>query len=794
MSASVFGSNRYEYFKNVGGLSHAPKSSRSISTYAKNVRGIPQVVFKSVKSGFASGYIGLSAQMSYVLGKAERVIDPSGHLDGECQVDRKVSDKLASKWVDSWQKTAKDGKHSMHLVASFPEKTPVGIVECIVRDTCEELLSQGRNRFEFVAAIHSDTSHPHGHIIVNRRNAEGEWFYLAKDHEYNYDVFKDSLVSHAARYGVELVNSSRLSRGITDYPTDSRNVAMKGLEGKIVRFDYAPYQHKSKGSDSFYITLNTKFGERTLWGLGLADVLNQSSATVGDTVLIRHEGKKPIQLTDKQGNVIQAHRNSWMLKHNGYEYGLSEGNSEVTKPDATNAAVDRRSAVIVREAGIYQRFSQAVSGTYTALHLAFNAAATSLRSGRTVNDYINFMESKMTSNSLDSDTNQLMQKIDTAKDQLASVWENIPHMSPVERPEVESRYFEAVGNLDHILIGERRREFVDKAEDTIYSDEHRKKFGQRLPPQSIIRLEQYGIKTDEIEARSKVENVSNVLEAYWLERDAQAIAAHQNIDMTTENGRELAFKKVEELHTGLMGDVDGLQLGNRADWNDYRQVSQDIANAADADRQAEIKEHVERVAAKSPAYAELVSHSLDAAQPHGQAEYKGYIQPADRHLTNAIAEANHFDLSDKRGYVDLDKLVERQNFGLSSHDTISNIRDLTRLSSNSFEDNRRLIEGMEEVLGKQGLRDLQNGNVSNLAEKFKEAGINIDQKEAFAIADKYVTAMKDHGYDMKQTEKSLEIEKNLSDLETDKQQLETERSLAESKRQDDLKDTSKLGL
>lgn len=44
MSASVFGSNRYEYFKNVGGLSHAPKSSRSISTYAKNVRGIPQVV------------------------------------------------------------------------------------------------------------------------------------------------------------------------------------------------------------------------------------------------------------------------------------------------------------------------------------------------------------------------------------------------------------------------------------------------------------------------------------------------------------------------------------------------------------------------------------------------------------------------------------------------------------------------------------------------------------------------------------------------------------------------------
>lgn len=78
-SASVFGTNRYEYFKNVDGLTYAPCFCRAnAQRYACNVQRLPQVMFKLVKSGYCSGFIGLSAQLHYVLGKAERVIDPSG--------------------------------------------------------------------------------------------------------------------------------------------------------------------------------------------------------------------------------------------------------------------------------------------------------------------------------------------------------------------------------------------------------------------------------------------------------------------------------------------------------------------------------------------------------------------------------------------------------------------------------------------------------------------------------------------------------------------------------------------
>ena len=148
MAASVYGTNRYEFFKNIGGLSHDIGRVRSdVARYAQNARRVPQVMFKAVKTGYASGFIGLSAQMNYVLGKAASIIDPSGEVDGLDRLENSKTSEIASRWVDSWDKKAKDARHSMHLVASFPAGTHAGAVECIVRDTCEEILSQGRGRF-----------------------------------------------------------------------------------------------------------------------------------------------------------------------------------------------------------------------------------------------------------------------------------------------------------------------------------------------------------------------------------------------------------------------------------------------------------------------------------------------------------------------------------------------------------------------------------------------------------------------------------------------------------------------
>lgn len=715
-SASVFGTNRYEYFKNVGGISHAPtfnrggsKTTSALSRYTRNVQRLPQVMFKAVKSGYCSGFIGLSAQLNYVLGKADRVIDPSGEFDGEDHVAPTDSQSLASRWADSWKKSAENGKHTLHMVASFPEGTPEGAVECIIRDTCEELLSQGRNRFEYVAAIHTDTDNPHGHIIVNRRNAEGEWFYLARDGEFHYDLFKDTLVKHAQTCGIELNNSSRLSRGLGDYALDSNpKEAMRGLEGTVLDFGSATYKHQEKGSDSFYVTLQTRFGERTIWGVGLASVLEDSGAQRGDRIRIRHEGKRSVQVPTRDGQTITTHRNDWRIDFAGEEYGSFDRETAPTPTENEQNAADNRRDLIVSEAGRYRRFADFCKGAHIALGVALSAASEALRNGHSVEDLNNFKEDIMSEDinlseaDIARDSDALFSSIEHAREQLGAVWEHLPNIPDAERPAVEERYFNAVGNMDRLLVGERRREFVEKAEGSVYSDEHRHKLARQMPARSLQRLEQYGISRDEFTARTNIEACSYALESHWIERDAIAVAVHWNLDMNTEAGRDEGYKLVGELYSDLIHD-----LGE----------------------------------------TETLIHEVGDIEAHYE---------------------------DDPAHVEI----------------LHEIRDLAKNDTLTFEESRTLIEGLNAVLGKDGMRDLQNAN----AEVFQKAGLEIDQREALSIAQSYCEAMSQHGYDMDASEQAIARESQLLDLNEKIAELENERVVGEKAIEEELNERDGYGL
>ncbi|GLU27319.1 relaxase/mobilization nuclease domain-containing protein [Brucella sp. NBRC 12950] len=569
-SASVFVTNRYEYFKNVGGLSHAPcfsrvgfKAASDMSRYARNVQRLPQVMFRTVRSGYCSGYIGLSAQLNYVLGKAQRVIDPSGEFDGEDHIARKDTQGLASRWADSWKKTAHDGKHTMHLVASFPHGTSQSAVEGIIYDTCDELLSQGRNRFDYIAAIHTDTNNPHGHIIVNRRNGEGEWFYLARDHEFTYDLFKDTLVKHARSYGVELNNSSRLSRGLGDYALDSNpKEAMRGLEGAVLDYGSAAYRYQESGSDSFYVTLQTRFGARTIWGVGLAAVLEDSGATPGDKIRIRHEGKKPVEVLAQDGKIITTHRNDWRIDFAGEEYGTFCRPETETSTEKEETIADRRRSLVLQEASRYRRFAEFCKGAQIALSLAFQAASEALHNGQTIDDLRHVQEDFMSEDvnlseaAIARDRDALCASIEEAHDQLKAVWEHLPKLPHDERPVVEERYFKVVDDIDRLLTGERRHEFIQKAEGSVYADEHRRKLSRKIPTRSLQCLEQYGISSDEFIARTHVATCCYALESHWIERDVAAVAQHLNVDVHSEEGREAALRETAELHSAIIEDLN----------------------------------------------------------------------------------------------------------------------------------------------------------------------------------------------------------------------------------------------
>ncbi|MCR5943925.1 hypothetical protein FG152_24440 [Ochrobactrum sp. XJ1] len=796
--ASVYGSNRYEFYKNVGGLSHdIGRVRNNVGQYARNVRRLPQVMFKAVKTGYASGFIGLSAQMNYVLGKASKIIDPSGEVDGLDKLDSKKTNEIASQWVDGWKKSAKDNRHSMHLVASFPAGSHPGAVEYIVRDTCEELLSQGRGRFEYVAAIHTDTANPHGHILVNRRNAEGEWFYLARDHEFSYDVFKDALVKHARNYGIELNNSSRFSRGLADYPADKRNFAMRGLEGKIVDYGHAPYRNQKKGSDSFYITLATeRFGERTLWGVGLKSVLESSGAEAGDTINIKHAGKRAVTVPTNDGQTITTHRNDWRIAFNGLEFGTFDDVDTVT--DNERSVADERREIVLSEAGKYRRFSDVMRGSYLALGLAFSAAAETLRSGRSVDVLKNFMETSMSEaaaisdDEIRSDSDDLFETIAKARTQLDAVWQRIPEMNALDRPRIEQSYFNAVGDMDRLLVGERRREFEEHATGSVYSDEHRKRLSQRLSPVTTQRLEQYGINKDEFAARMNVENCSFALESHWIERDAEAIARQSGLDFETTQGRGQALERAAALHAAIISELDQKEELSLQDWNEFADM-QAIIDRADWNRDYDdAAKAFEQFAAKSPLHAEMASTVLDNHIDRIPANLDALYVRADRRDTmNAIVEPMGITLDTPKGRADALDTLEARYLGVGSDtDTINEIRDLAKKDILTFEDSKRLTEGLNLVLGRNGM-DRLNGADSSV---FKDAGIDIDRDEALRITESYSAALQKQGINTESLDRAIVAEKELVQTDKEIRQLHDEREKGNLTRTRDLKDDESYGL
>lgn len=95
-----------------------------------------------------------------------------------------------------------------------------------------------------------------------------------------------------------------------------------GLTGKLLESGLAPYQFDKANTESFYVQLRTKAGNKTYWGVELEQALKDSGQQQGDIVKLQYLGKHPVTvsvpLTDKDGVVTgyerqEKHRNHWSL-------------------------------------------------------------------------------------------------------------------------------------------------------------------------------------------------------------------------------------------------------------------------------------------------------------------------------------------------------------------------------------------------------------------------------------------------------------------------------------------------
>lgn len=184
-------------------------------------QGSNAAVFKKISRGGTHTGPRLAAQLDYLFSKSEAVFGNMVELEpGARGLSAEQRRDMAQEWSDGWSGEPKNG-HTTHLLLSFPADLSSRKALQIAEEWAFEMFQSGTHvgdEWAYVAALHTDRDHPHVHIVVNNRGLEqGQWFYMAKEHEFNIAMMKERLVGIAAEMGVELDASSRLERGILTY-------------------------------------------------------------------------------------------------------------------------------------------------------------------------------------------------------------------------------------------------------------------------------------------------------------------------------------------------------------------------------------------------------------------------------------------------------------------------------------------------------------------------------------------------------------------------------------------------
>jgi type IV secretion system T-DNA border endonuclease VirD2 len=190
-------------------------------------------VFKAIRGGGTHTKSQLANQLDYLTTKSTHIVDSSGFLDGKAKLEAKDVKDLTERFAKRWSAGFKPKLgQTTHMLMSFPVGTRGEDVRDIASNVAERFFQTDAGHFDYIIAVHEDRDHPHAHIVLNRRSQEGEFFFLGRDHRFNYDDFRLAMVEEAERYGVRLEATRRLDRGVVHYSPRTREVYAAKDEGR----------------------------------------------------------------------------------------------------------------------------------------------------------------------------------------------------------------------------------------------------------------------------------------------------------------------------------------------------------------------------------------------------------------------------------------------------------------------------------------------------------------------------------------------------------------------------------
>lgn len=280
---------------------HVSKQKQFIRAAA----GHRAAVFKAIRGGGTNSKSELSNQLGYLTTKSTHIVDSSGFLDGKSKLDNREIKDLTERFAKRWSAGFKPKLgQTTHMLMSFPIGTDGEDVRDIATDVAERFFQTDEGHFEYIIAVHEDRDHPHAHIVLNRRSQEGEFFYLRRDHRFNYDDFRLAMVEEAEKYGVRLEATRRIDRGVVHYPPRTREIYAAKAE-----------QREPEGRDRIGADLDRALQEiantRTIYHSLAAEASKENHEDIADALIRASEVLARGGRVKQEGGVYMAEDQSF---------------------------------------------------------------------------------------------------------------------------------------------------------------------------------------------------------------------------------------------------------------------------------------------------------------------------------------------------------------------------------------------------------------------------------------------------------------------------------------------------
>lgn len=312
---------------------HVAKQSQLVRAAA----GHRPAVFKAIRGGGTHTKSQLASQLDYLTTKSTHIVDSSGFLDGKAKLEagdiKDLTERFAKRWDAGFK--PKLGQ-TTHMLMSFPIGTRGEDVRDISESVAKRFFQTDEGHFDYIIAVHEDRDHPHAHLVLNRRSQEGEFFFLGRNHRFNYDDFRVAMVEEAEKYGVRLEATRRVDRGVVHYPARTSEVYAAKDEGR------APRERERVGQD-LTRTLAEIANTRTVYHSLAAEASREAREDIAAALfrageVLAHGGQM-----DRTGDVYMAEDQSFEDLRSLYAEKLARVQGMIAeKSDAERPVLEKR--------------------------------------------------------------------------------------------------------------------------------------------------------------------------------------------------------------------------------------------------------------------------------------------------------------------------------------------------------------------------------------------------------------------------------------------------------------------